>query len=154
MPRAYIFRWRPPRDNQVLTSRHPQPYDVTILYQPVASRSKVQSSSSRNLTTQPVRARASSVDAMFMHAASAANGCSMAARHRGSLCEAHYADSVLDKNALPIIYQYFPDFLQTRKHDRIRWTCFRSEIATWINRNLTSAPSVLAQNDILKWFLF
>jgi len=119
MPRAYIFRWRPPRDNQVLTSRHPQPYDVTILYQPVASRSKVQSSSSRNLTTQPVRARASSVDAMFMHAASAANGCSMAARHRGSLCEAHYADSVLDKNAPSDNLPIFPRFssnTKTRSH--------------------------------------
>ena len=65
----------------------------------------------------------------------ATNGCSKAARHQGSLCEAHYADSVLDKDVLPIIYQGCPRFLQHGKHDRIRWTRFRSKIATWINRN-------------------
>jgi len=69
------------------------------------------------------------------HPCTAANGCSKAARHQGSLCEAHYADSVLDKYVLPIIYQGCPRFLQHGNHDRIRWTRFRSKIATWINRN-------------------
>ena len=73
----------------------------------------------------------------------ATNGCSKAARHQGSLCEAHYADSVLDKDVLPIIYQGCTRFLQHGKHDRIRWTYFRSKIATWINRyfDLSSPPS-------------
>ena len=65
----------------------------------------------------------------------ATNGCSKAARHRGSLCETHYADSLINKDVLPIIYQGCPRFLPPGNHDRIRWTQFRSRIATWINQN-------------------
>jgi len=63
------------------------------------------------------------------------NGCSKAARHRGSLCEAYYADCVLDKDVLPIIYQGRPRFLQHGNFNGIRWTRIRSKIATWINQN-------------------
>ena len=67
--------------------------------------------------------------------------CERPARHRGSLCEFHYGDNVLDKEQLPLIYQGCPQFLSSYDHHRIRWARYRWEIATWIDQNLElSAP--------------
>ena len=67
-------------------------------------------------------------------------GCHKSARHRGSRCEEHFNDNIIDKNELPLIYQGCPQFLQ-QNHSRIRWTLFRRKLATWINANLDlSAP--------------
>jgi hypothetical protein len=61
-------------------------------------------------------------------------------RPQGSLCESHYNDTVLDKEALPLIYQGCPHFLPAYNHNRIRWAPFRWAIANWIEQNLDLAP--------------
>ena len=66
-------------------------------------------------------------------------GCHKSARHRGSQCNEHFNDNVIDKNQLPLIYQGCPQSLQ-QNHSRIRWTPFRTKIATWINANLDLSP--------------
>lgn len=65
--------------------------------------------------------------------------CSRPARHQGSLCEAHHNDTVLDKEALPLIYQGCPHFLPPYNRNRIRWAPFRWAIANWIEQNLDLA---------------
>src|SRR5438270_13985574 len=62
--------------------------------------------------------------------------CGRPARHQGSLCEAHYGDTILDKERLPLIYQGCPHFLPFYNRSRIRWAPFRRAIATWIEQNL------------------
>ena len=66
--------------------------------------------------------------------------CERPARHRGSLCESHDRDNVVDKKQLPLIYQGCPQFLPSYNRSRIRWAHFCWEIATWIEQNLELSP--------------
>jgi hypothetical protein len=66
-------------------------------------------------------------------------GCHKSARHRGSQCDEHFNDKAINKNQLPLLYQGCPQSLR-RNHSRIRWTPFRTKIATWINANLDLSP--------------
>ena len=75
--------------------------------------------------------------------------CERPARHRGSLCESHYRDNVLDKEQLPLIYQGCPRFLPSYNRSRIRWAPFRWDIATWIEQNLELSPPQPRHNQKL-----
>src|SRR5277367_4587213 len=66
--------------------------------------------------------------------------CERPARHRGSLCESHYGDNVIDKEQLPLIYQGCPQFVLSYDRHRIRWARYGWEIATWIDQHLELSP--------------
>lgn len=64
-----------------------------------------------------------------------AQSCTKSAVHRGSLCDVHNAETKIDKNLMPLIYQGCPQFIPWNQ-DQIKWAPLRRTIAIWIEFNL------------------